>query len=61
MLYKDFAANAWMARHIDDDQIFEHFGTYDLPTCFTLNANPNEVLNTITKLNPDKLVTLETI
>lgn len=59
ILYKDFASNTWMVHHVDDLEIFEHFRTYDLPTCFTLNADPNEVLSTVTKLNPDKIVTLE--
>lgn len=49
----------WLARFISDIKIIKLFGVDTLPTAFTKNANPIEVLQNIKSLNPEYTVTFE--
>lgn len=53
-LKKDIHAKCWIARHTGEGSgvIHELFGTNELPTPFTCNADANTVLEQIKRLNP---------
>ena len=53
--------NGWLARFENDPKTIDLFGTDTLPTPFTENASPMDVLKAIKKLNPDYQVLFKTL
>jgi len=51
--------NGWFAR-FDDEDVINAFGTDTIPTAFTEEASPMEVLKDIQKRNPDYKVEFAT-
>jgi hypothetical protein len=57
ILSQDHAQGCWIAT-FDDVETLKLFGTLHIPTAFTLKTSPEDVLEKIQKLNPDRLVVL---
>ena len=43
----------WLARFMNDTEIIRLFGTDTIPTAFTEEASPMEVLRAVKNLNPE--------
>lgn len=50
------AAKCWMADEIGNRELFDMFGTTNLPTAFTEKAHPEIVRAAIEKFNPGAIV-----
>lgn len=48
----------WTANYHGDAEIFDLFGTTELPTAYTARARPGFVLERISALNPQAVVEL---
>jgi len=49
-------AQGWMATFKNDAEVLALFGTDTLPTSYTTEAETNEVVSAIQRLNPDAII-----